>query len=117
MRDFRLSSGGRTTMGISHLFNPFKINVFKIHSLKIFNLAQQNLTKLLCRNCADIRKAYIGYVAIYAIFLFKTVVNEFKYIFKITFSFRIKFYIRSRIIYSSIINCAFLWHILNSITF
>ena len=32
---------------------PFKIDVFKTHSLKIFNLAQQNLTKLLCRNCAD----------------------------------------------------------------
>lgn len=56
-------------MGKSHLFNPFKINVFKTHSLKAFNLAQQNLTKLLCKNCADIRKAYIGYVAIYAYFL------------------------------------------------
>lgn len=58
---------GRITMGKSHLFNPFKINVFKTHSLKIFNLVQQNLTKLLCRNCAD-KKAYIGYVAIYAFF-------------------------------------------------
>ena len=55
-------------MGISYLFNHFKINAFKTHSLKIFSLAQQNLTKLLGRNCADIRKAYIGYVAIYAIF-------------------------------------------------
>lgn len=53
-------------MGKSYLFNPFKINAFKTHGLKIFNLAQQNLTKLLCKNCADIRKAYIGYVAIYA---------------------------------------------------
>ena len=60
---------GRTTMGKSYLSNPFKINVFKKHSLKIFNLAQQNLTKLLCRNGADIRKAYIDYVSIYAYFL------------------------------------------------
>lgn len=44
---------GRTTMGKSHLSKSFKINVFKTHSLKIFNLAQQNSTKLLCRNCAD----------------------------------------------------------------
>ena len=57
-------------MGKSYLFNPSKINVFKTHSLKIFNLAQQNLTKLLCRNCADIGKAYIGYVAIYVYFLY-----------------------------------------------
>lgn len=64
-----------SAMGKSYLFNPFKINVFKTHSLKIFNLAQQNLTKLLCRNCADIRKAYIGYVAIYALFLFKNINN------------------------------------------
>lgn len=55
-------------MGKSCLSNPFKINVFKTHSLKIFNLAQQNLTKLLCRDCANIRKAYVGYVAIYAFF-------------------------------------------------
>ena len=61
---------GHSANGKSYLFNPFKINVFKIHSLKIFNLAQQNLTKLLCRNCADIRKAYIGYVAIYAFFIY-----------------------------------------------
>ena len=60
---------GHIVMDKSYLFNPFKINVFKIHSLKIFNLAQRNLTKLLCRNCADIRKVYIGYVAIYALFL------------------------------------------------
>ena len=60
---------GRTTMGKSHLLKLLKINVFKAHSLKIFNLAQQNLTKLLCRNYAGIRKAYIGYVAIYALFL------------------------------------------------
>ena len=32
--------------------------------------SQQNLNKLLCRYCAGIRKAYIGYVAIYALFLF-----------------------------------------------
>ena len=57
-----------STMGKSYLFNLFKINVFKIHSLKIFNIAQQNLTKLLCRNCADIRKAYICYVDTYALF-------------------------------------------------
>ncbi len=57
-------------MGKSYLFNPFKINVFKTHSLKKFILAQQNLTKLLCRNCADIRKAYIGYVAIYALLIY-----------------------------------------------
>ena len=57
---------GHSAMGKSYLFNPFKINAFKTHGLKIFNLAQQNLTKLLCKNCADIRKAYIGYVAIYA---------------------------------------------------
>lgn len=56
-------------MGKSYLFNPFKINAFKAHSLKIFNLAQQNLTKLLCRNCVGIRKAYIGYVAIYAFYI------------------------------------------------
>ena len=74
MRVFALFRG-RTTIGKSYLSNPFKINVFKKHSLKIFNLAQQNLTKLLCRNCADIRKAYIGYVAIYALFLFKNINN------------------------------------------
>ena len=55
MRAFALFSGN-SAMDKSYLFNPFKINVFKIHSLKIFNLAQQNLTKLLCRNCADIKK-------------------------------------------------------------
>ena len=43
---------GHSANGKSYLFNPFKINVFKIHSLKIFNLAQQNLSKLLCKNCA-----------------------------------------------------------------
>lgn len=66
---------GHSATGKSYLFSPFKINVFKIHSLKIFNLAQQNLTKLLCKNCAEIRKAYIGYVAIYALFLFKNINN------------------------------------------
>ena len=68
MRAFALFRG-HSAMGKSHLFSPFKINVFKTHSLKIFNLAQQNLTKLLCKNCAGIRKAYIGYVAIYAFFI------------------------------------------------
>lgn len=62
MRAFALFTG-QTTINKSYLFNPFKIIVFKTHSLKIFNLAQQNLTKLLCRDCEDIRKAYIGYVA------------------------------------------------------
>ena len=47
-------------MGKSYLFNPFKINVFKTHSLKIFNLAQQNLTKLLCKNCAKQIKSVNG---------------------------------------------------------
>lgn len=52
MRDFTLFRG-HSAMGKSYQFNPFKINAFKTHSLKIFNFAQQNLTKLLCRNCAD----------------------------------------------------------------
>jgi len=48
--------------------NPVKSTFFKTHSLKIFNLAQQNLTKLLCRNCANNIKEYVGYVDIYAFF-------------------------------------------------
>ena len=68
---------GNNAMDKPYLFNPLKINVFKTQSLKIFNLAQQNLTKLLCKNYAKMRKAYISYVAIYAIFLFIININSF----------------------------------------
>lgn len=68
MRAFALFSG-HSAMDKSYLFNPFKINIFKTYSLKIFNLSQQNLTKLLRKNYANILKAHIGYVAIYALFI------------------------------------------------
>lgn len=45
---------GHSAMGKSYLLSPYKINVLKIHILNLFNLAQQNLTKLLYRNCTDI---------------------------------------------------------------
>ena len=60
-------------MGKSHLFNPFKINVFKTHGLKIFNLAQQNLSKLLCKNCAKQLKSIYRLRSYICLFFYCTI--------------------------------------------
>jgi len=69
-----LFSSGGIAQWVNHTcLIPLKINVFRTHSLKIFNLAQQNLTKLLCRNCADnIKSIYRirSYICLFFIVLY-----------------------------------------------